>query len=1185
MQDIRQQLEALGRRGRGMLVLQRLLQWSAVVIAAAFALALVDYTLRLPGVARLLIGAFAAATAGVWVVRRTWRAAAFRPDVSELALRAERVYPHLRGLLTAAVELAAAGGDASPQQRALAEASVERARRAVSGVELRRLLDSTQTWRRLALFAVAAAALVLSILLAPDTTATAASRWLKPLGETQWPRRVEVALGAVPQVLPVDAAIPVQATVERGDRAGLNVRLAYRFVGPDGAVGPWQYALMSRLRPRAANGATPAGHGVFEAVIDPPASLSRRLKRGGQDAEAARLELRVSAGDDRTQAVSARLAARPAVRSVEATVTPPAYAAGLLDPRRVDLFGPASIAAISAQAGSTVALKVRFNKPIDPHALPGPGHHLPGLRGAPGFAATLPTEGDPASLAAIFELRDDRQTTLDAVDRHGLALVEDRVYRFEASPDTLPSAAVTAPAADLSVLPTAVIPVTAVGRDDLGLLSLVLRSAVTRAADAPPPAAGVGEPPLAAEPIVLARETGRRAAFELDHVLDLATLGVEPGDEVALTAVVTDVFELDGETHDPVVSTPRRLRIIDEAGLMDQVRSDLAALRQRAVRMEQTQRRLAETPAELAGPRQGELTRRIEAARDTLTELTDRLDLNRLPAQAVRELIHSAGARVDAATAASRAAASTLNDPQATDAEQAEARARQEQSRRELGELVDMLDQGADALSLRLKLDRLRALQEAVAEETRRLLPRTVGRDAEQLDPELREALEDLARRQAELAEQAAQTTRRLQSTAAALSRQSESDRDQATAEALAEAAAVARRQGLDQAMEDARQAIEGNRLSSAGGDQQQALEVLEEMLEQVGSQQRRMREMLRRRLTELVERLERLIERQEGELARLQEVAVAADPAAFARLAENQAQLRRSTMAAELDAAKSEETAGAADAIAAAVADQAQAVLALRGSDSAGADAAERSALASLREALEQIREAQAEQQQDDTTRQRDELRKAYDALADRQDALRQAVAELAGEARLTRRQRASLLERGAEQEEIRTEAAALGEQAGETLVFEATHARIDADAEFAGRALRRAVADAQTLSAQSRVARMLSRMGEALDLQPPPEDFEGRQAGDGGGGSGQPPPLVPPLAELKLLRSLQSDILTETRAIADGPADDEAVRRRLSGLSTRQRELARLGERLIEQMQQQTQQPGVMPPEGDQP
>ncbi|MEZ6193953.1 MAG: hypothetical protein R3C45_22130 [Phycisphaerales bacterium] len=73
--------------------------------------------------------------------------------------------------------------------------------------------------------------------------------------------------------------------------------------------------------------------------------------------------------------------------------------------------------------------------------------------------------------------------------------------------------------------------------------------------------------------------------------------------------------------------------------------------------------------------------------------------------------------------------------------------------------------------------------------------------------------------------------------------------------------------------------------------------------------------------------------------------------------------------------------------------------------------------------------------------------------------------------------------------------------------------------------------------------------------------------------------------MTELKLIRGLQQVVYEQTREAeaARVGQPDEPMKQQMLELSTRQRELSSLGQRLIEQMQQQQAPPG--PPTGDQP
>ncbi|MEM7624966.1 MAG: hypothetical protein AAF333_05005 [Planctomycetota bacterium] len=707
---------------------------------------------------------------------------------------------------------------------------------------------------------------------------------------------------------------------------------------------------------------------------------------------------------------------------------------------------------------------------------------------------------------------------------------------------------------------------------------------------------------------LLASREARQAELTTSATLDLNTMTLRPGDVVTLGAHAQDVYDLLGMRHDTVDATPRRLRIIDAATLIDQVRADLAGVRQQAVRLERQQdelnRRQPDAPATRAAEQQ-RITRGTETQARQLQKVRDRLELNRLEEPALDELIDQAGRLVDRAQRTSDAAQAKLREAAAAEAQaaraaeaadpaaaqqSAEARARadaaqaraaqdQEAVRQRLEELTKLLDQGQDALGLKLELARLQTEQAALAQDTRELLPRTAGRATEDLPRELRERLEELRQRQEDLAEQARETVERMLDIAEALARQSaspqdgepsaeQSDRDRATARALAEAAAVAQRQGLSQQMEQSEQGLEENRLSQAGEAQLDTLDTLEQMMKQLGDQDELRQELLRRRLLALAEKLRRLIESQAIEIASLEDAADDRVPV----LAEAQSALWVRTIAVQTEAEADENTADVAPIIDQAIDAQAQALSALRGGDRAEALAVEAVALERLEEALAKVQEKQQEAQQDQTKKQRAELRKKYLELAERQAGLIDEVAPLLDAPTLTRRTRAALRGLSQQQGEIKDAAAELGDDVSDTVVFRRTHDLIERTAERARAPLSRGEDDGRVLPSQRKVVALLESMAAALDeIGTPPEFAENSPGGGaGGGGAGQAPPLVPTSSELKLLRGVQQAVYDETRRLNDEargrPTAGQASR--LDDLAAEQRELSDIGRRLIESM-----------------
>lgn len=1189
MQEVAQQLEQVRRRGRALLVLQRLAQAAAVAVPVLLTLGLVDFGLRLPGWLRAVIGLVLLGFGLTWLVRRLARAWRFGPTVSELALRVERLYPRMAGRLTSALDFAL-----HPQKyarpattAALAEHSVAEAQKELAGVRVARLINLRPTRKRAAFFLGSAVLLLLVVLAVPTHSAIAASRWFMPWGDTAWPKRTQLTATPTDAVRPVDSPVEFTAAVQRGFRPGMRVWLNTRW-RDGGDAGPVSSVLMteqvaltaapSGVDPPESAAAEPdesavkisgGGGGVFKLQWRPPADVVRQVSSGRR--ASASLEYWFSAGDDRTEAQPLTLVARPALLELVAEVQPPDYAAGLVAAQRLGLHEQSErIASLPALKGSRVTLTLQLNKPMPDAALT-PRVLVPGLV-SESIEVSLPA---PDRVVLGFTVGDDRQTRVVLTDEHGLADTDERVYRFEATRDRPPTVTIVEPTADASVLATAVLPVAARADDDVGVRRLRL--------DVEHPARDESLSEATLKTTLLAERDARQRRLTADAVLDLATLDVRVGDVVVVQAHGTDVFDLHGMRHDPVDATPRRLRIIDPATLIAQVRGDLAGVRQQAVRLERQQDELARRAEDAPAPRAAEqtrLSRGIDTQARQLQNITERLELNRLDEPALDELVRQAAQLVDEAQRtseqaqqnlrdAAQSAAEAENNPTATaeaQASEAQAETQQEAVRQTLDELARLLDQGQDALGLKLELARLRTEQEALSQDTREMLPRTVGQSAEDLSPEVREALRELAERQAALGEQAQAAVERLQSTAESLAQQGESDQDRAAAQALAEAAAVAQRQGLNQQMQQSEQGLQENQLSQAGNAQLQSLDTLDQMMEQLGDQDKLRQELLKRRLLQLAEKLERLIEGQTVALGALEDAADAGLPG----LAEAQSRLWVRTIAVQTEAEADEATAAVAPIVGQAVDAQAGALAALRGTNRADATAGERVALERLEEALEKVRELQAEAEEDQTRQQRQELRKQYLALAERQGVLRGEVEALLDESPLSRRARAKLRGLGARQGEIKDEAAALGETVSDTVVFRRTHELIDAAAGAARGSMNRGDDDGRALPTQRKVVVLLEAMAAALDEGGKPSEFAQESgSGEGGGGGGEPP-LVPPAAELKLLRGMQQAVYDETRSLHDAARGrpDAAQSERLDGLAREQRELSETGRRLIESM-----------------
>jgi len=270
----------------------------------------------------------------------------------------------------------------------------------------------------------------------------------------------------------------------------------------------------------------------------------------------------------------------------------------------------------------------------------------------------------------------------------------------------------------------------------------------------------------------------------------------------------------------------------------------------------------------------------------------------------------------------------------------------------------------------------------------------------------------------------------------------------------------------------------------------------------------------------------------------------------------------------------------------------QSAAVLGLRAAppDEDEAQTAEERSLVLLREALSLAEQLEESVERRELMRQRGEIVEAYREFAEREVALRTETLELLPKLPLDRRGLMEARRLGTAQEEIRIGLYDLRVTTPEILeapVFSHVHARIDAWATQVTETLRGGELEEAAARRQQRIADSIGRLIAALeDLISPPDKFAGGQGGRQSGSQGSPPPLIPPIAELMLLRGMQEQVYQETRDVDDRTGVEAGERRaQLSELGEDQRSLLRLGREMAEAMQQDRPVPGSGPQEQEQP
>ncbi len=285
-----------------------------LVVSAALWLVLLltfaDYLLHFPGMLRLVLLLLAAGAVVALGARQIWRIRRPIPD-SLLASRVEISASMTEDEILSAVDFLKRR---ELQGNAMASQAIAAAERSVRELNFGSALTWKPVWKPGLMALAELATIVLIAIVVPTGAHLAFLRWTDPLGHHPWPLKTHVHLywsnGMPPKIWPRGDALTVAAKVTKGFSPHQRVWLE---INQNGRRLP---SVMMVWQGQA--------HGnLFEAVILP---------------HGRRLRLRAVAGDDSNEpAVSIRIVPRPTFVSLQATITPPAYATGI-PPTVIDLF-------------------------------------------------------------------------------------------------------------------------------------------------------------------------------------------------------------------------------------------------------------------------------------------------------------------------------------------------------------------------------------------------------------------------------------------------------------------------------------------------------------------------------------------------------------------------------------------------------------------------------------------------------------------------------------------------------------------------------------------------------------------------------------------------------------------------------------------------------------------------------
>jgi DNA repair exonuclease SbcCD ATPase subunit len=402
---------------------------------------------------------------------------------------------------------------------------------------------------------------------------------------------------------------------------------------------------------------------------------------------------------------------------------------------------------------------------------------------------------------------------------------------------------------------------------------------------------------------------------------------------------------------------------------------------------------------------------------------------------------------------------------------------------------------------------------------------------------------------------------------------------DPAAAEALRDAVQSSRQAGTSELMQKAASNVQQNQVGAAESAQRQAAEDLKEMLNTLEDNRERDLAKIVEKLKAAEAKLADLRSRQAEQLQRTKDAqskqSAEERRRELERLARHEKELQQETarLAQQLKRLRAEQ---AGKTSSSASNRMGQAGQQLQQGDGDEAQAEQQKVLEDLEKAQQEVAQARREAEAQLAMEQLAKIADTLVSLHARQKTLKEETVRL-DQARQekgnwTRPQLASLRAAGETQGVVRSDTDKAREVLTSAPVFALTLTRAISNMERAIDLLNERRADTETQTAQQAA---IDRFAQLLDsLKNEPSDQQGDEQSGGGQGGGQQggPPRdgIPPLAQLKMLKSLQIEINDRTRELGEVRASEKklspAQERELQSLGAEQGTLADLVRSLTE-------------------
>ena len=1219
--DLRQQLLQLRKRVRQLLALYGVSWLVAVVFGGVFLAGFLDWLIQIddPGI-RLILGCLVL-TASAWIA---WRLliTPLRRTLSDIdiALRIEKRYPGFRDSFASTVQFLKGECDARVGSPDLQRQVVEQTLRHVRQLRVEELVE-TRPIRRAVMVAIGVC-LVTAVVAGFNqaNAATALHRLLFPFSERPWPKKTRLVL--------LDEQFQTLKTqlephrVARGDQLDLyvenergplpsDVKLQIRLEPPQPIVAETE---PDKIEQNAAND-------VREETL----RTTTRQDENGKSRSVGvvqmrpvedRLWFRAVGGDDHEMPWhEIEVVPPPQIETLHVTLTPPEY----LGEPPVEL--PPGTGHVRGYLGTRVDITIHANKPLRTARLR--------VKESPAVEIAInPDDKSTLQTSFVIEEAGVYSYWFELQDYQGFEDADAPRFEVRGIADNSPDVWISQPEVDRQVTPAAVVPFELGAKDDLGLAGLRL---VYQIADA-----GSKSEPVAISLPLSTNDIFRQTA---EHNLDLGQLSLQPGQQVVTWAEAEDAFRIDEQRHIGR-SLTRTLTIVTPEQKTQEFEDRQSGIVDELADVRETQRQVRDTIEQLQIQMQnaGELRledidqlKRVEMEQKRIgSRLTHPLDGIDARAKDIEDDMQANGIEsqpmqrrlarireelrviqedhlpeIERALIDTRKQAETKSATgQSADATQAkqqqkrlnETAGEQDAILKSLGTLLDELSEWRRQRNLSAEIENLLNEQDALNAERADIGQRTLGKNRSQLTPQDRADLSKLANRQRNQAERVEQLETELKENAETLQ---ESRPD--IAERLNDARQYLRESATAGALREAARALDENEIGSATKQQSQATENLRELDDILQNRGAANVEELAQELESLRKRLEELKQDQTETLRKLKDAESIKDPdqreQELERLRKEQEELQQ--RAAELARELRRMQAGRPGSSARRAASRMEeAVQRLTKDDP--------TAIEEIEEALEDLEQAERELAEEQRAAEEQLAQELLEKIADEINAFverQQAVidetnrleTERRERGRLTRGQLVSLRNLAELQTTLADETAELAKKIEAAAVFALAIRGAEQNMRRAVTRLEERKTDRRTIEAEEAARDRFADLVAALekDEKKPEEQTDDAEQTDQQPNqpqSGGPQTDgIPQLAQLKMLKTMQEDILQRTadldRKRTDTELDDEQ-KTELTELTEQQSLLADITRNLTKQVMDAVQADPVKPePDDNQP